>query len=127
MSSSLSRSFPVISESAHFNLEKKLLRDSSFAVGSSFSSSASSRSSIRILYRMGECSSSFSGFSGVGNQNFSSLFSGRSTWISALMYVTTSSCSVRRLSAAMSTGMIIFVSYGFSICRSVISMSAAIV
>ena len=62
VSSSLSRSFPVISESVHLNMERNLLRDSSFAVGSSVSSSASSRSSFRILFWVGECSGIFWGW-----------------------------------------------------------------
>ena len=116
--SRLSRSFPVIIESVHLNIARNLFRDSSFSVGSSFSSSASSRSSFEIRFCIGECSCSLPGFSGVGNQNFFSLYSGRSTCISALMYVTTSSCSVRRLRVAMSTGRIIFVSSGFKVCSS---------
>ena len=123
----LSRSFPVISESVHLNIERNLVRDCSFSVGSSFSSSASSRSSLKIWRCIGKCSDSFPGSSGVGKQNFSSLSSGRCTCISALIYVTTSSCSVKRLSAAMSTGRIIFVSSGLSVCSSVILVSAAIV
>ena len=67
VSSNLSRSFPVISESVHLSMARNLLWDSSFAVGSSFSSSASSRNSFRILFWMSECSSSFPEFSGVGN------------------------------------------------------------
>ena len=74
-----------------------------------------------------ECSCSFPGFPGVGNQNFSSLSSGRSTCISALMYVTTSSRSVRRFRAAMLTGRITFVSSGFKICNSATLVSVAIV
>ena len=70
---------------------------------------------------------SFPEFSGFGNQNFSSLSSGRSTSITALMYVTTSSCSVRRLRAAKSTGRIIFVSSGFKTCNSATLVSVAIV
>ena len=85
VASRFSRSFPVISESVHLNIDRNLVRDCSFSVGSSFLSSASSRSSLRILRCIGECSDSFPGFSGVGNQNFSSLSSGRSTCISALM------------------------------------------
>ena len=125
--SRLSRSFPVISESVHLNIARSLLRDSSFSVGSSFSSSASSLSSFEIRFCMGECSCSLPGFSGVGNQNFSPLSSGRSTCISALMYITTSSCSVSRLRAAMSTGRIIFVSSGLRICSSAILVSLGIV
>ena len=102
VSSKLSQSFPVISESVNLNTERNLLRDSSF--GSKFSNWACSRNSFMILFWMSECSSSFPGFSGVGKQNFSSLFSGCSTYISALMYITTSSCSVRRLSTAMLNG-----------------------
>ena len=125
--SRLSRSLPVISESVHLNNERNLCRDSAFSVGSSFSSSASSRSSFKIRFCMAVCSCSLPGLSGVGNQNFSSISSGLSTCISALMYVTTSSCSVRRLSAAMSTGRISFVSSGLRICSSAILVSGAIV
>ena len=122
--SSLSRSFPVVSESVHLNIARNLFRDSSFSVGSRFSSSASSGSSFEVRFCMGECSCSLPGFSGVRNQNFSSLSSGRSTCNSALMYVTKSSCSVR-FRAAMWTGRIIFVSSGFRICNSAILVSVA--
>ena len=125
--SRLSRSFSVISESVQLNIARNLFRDSSFSVGSSFSSSASSRSSFKIRFCIDECSCSLPGFSGVGNKIFSSLSSGRFTCISALMYVTTSSCSVRRLRAAMSTGRIIFVSSCSRICDSDIVVSVAIV
>ena len=67
---------------------------------------------------MGVCSDSSPGFSGVGNQNFSSVCSDESTCISALTYATTSSCSVSRLRAAISTARFDFVSSGFSICNS---------
>ena len=127
VSSRFSRSLPVISESVHLNMDRNLFRDSSFSVGSSFSSSARSRSSFKIRFCMDECSCSLPGCSGVGNQNFSSLSSGRYTCISALMYVTTSSCSMRRFRAAMSTGRIIFVSPGFRICSWAILVSVAIV
>ena len=50
--SRLSRSFPVISESVYLNVARNLFRDSSFSVGSSFSSSASSRSSFKIRFCM---------------------------------------------------------------------------
>ena len=99
--SKISRSFPVICESVQLNLERKLVRDSSLSVGSSFSSSANSRSSCRIRFCIGECSSEFPVFSGLGNQNFSSLSSWRSTCMKALWYVTTSSRSGNRLGAAM--------------------------
>ena len=118
--SRISRFFPIISESVHLNIARNLFQDPSLSVESSFSSSASSRSSFKIRFCMGECSCSLPAFSGVGNQNFSSLSSGRSTCISALMYVTTSSCSVRRLRAAMSTGRIILVSSGLRIGNSAI-------
>ena len=115
--SRLSRSFPVISESVHSNIARNLFRESSLSVASSFSSSASSRKSFKYRFCTGECSCSLPGFSGVGNQNFASISSGRSTCISALMYVTTSSCSVKRLG----------VSSGFKICNSAILVSVAIV
>ena len=121
-----SRSFPVISESVHLIIVRNLVRDSSLSVGSSFSSLASSRSSLKIRFCKGECSCSFPGFSGVGNQNFPALFPGRSTCIKALMYVTTSSCSVKRLIAARPTGRIIFVFSGFKTCNSATLVSAAV-
>ena len=76
--------------------------------------------------QLDECSSVFPGYSGVGNENVSSLSSGRSTCNRALMYVTTSSFSVNRLSAAMSTGQIIFVSSGLKICNFAKLVSALI-
>ena len=127
VASRLSRFFPVISESVHLNIERIFVRDCSFSVGSSFSSSASSRSSLRIRRCIGKCSDSFPGSSGVGNHNFCSMSSVRSTCVSALMYNTTSSCSVKMLSAAISTGRIIFVSFGLSICSSAILVLEAIV
>ena len=117
VSSRFSRSLLAISEFVQWNIERNLFRYSSFSVGLSCSCSASSRSYFKSRFCMGECSCSFPGFSGVGNQTFSSLSSGRSSCIEVLMYVTTSSCSVKRLSAAMSTGRIIFVSSGFKICN----------
>ena len=51
---------------------------------------------------MGVCSDSLTGFSGVGNKNFSVL-SGTWTSIKVSTYATTSSYFVRRLSAFMST------------------------
>ena len=125
VASRVSRSVAVICESVHLNIEKNLTPDSSFCVGSIFSSSDSSRNFLRIRFCIGEWSTSLPGCSGVGNQNFSSLSSGRSTCIKALMYVTTSSWLGRRLSAAMSTGRIFLVS--FRICNSASFVSAFIV
>ena len=67
---------------------------------------------------MGVSSDSSPGFLGVGNQKFSSVLSGGSICIKAFTYATTSSCSVRSLSAALWTGRIDFVSSGFKICSS---------
>ena len=118
VTSKFSRSSPVIRETVHLVIEKSLVRDSSFSVRSNLSSADSSRSSLRIRFRIGEYSSSLPGYSGFGTQNFSSLSPVRSTCIRALMYVTTSSWSVNMFSAAMSTGRIIFLSSSFRICSS---------
>ena len=116
--SRFSRSSHVISESFHLNSERNCDLDFSSCLGSSSSSLCSSRSSRRMRCWIGVCSDSSPGFSGVGNQNFSSVCSDESTCISALTYATTSSCSVSRLRAAISTVRIHFVSSGFSICNS---------
>ena len=79
VSSRFYRLFPVMSESIHLNIARNFFRVCSFSFGSSFSSSANSRSSFKIRFCVGEYSSVFPGFSGVGNQNFSSLSLGRST------------------------------------------------
>ena len=126
VASRFSRFFPVMRESVHSSIERSSLRDFAFSVESSFSSSASSSNFLTIFFCLGERACSFPGFSGVGNQNFSSLYSGRSTCIRPMIYVTTSSCSVWRLSAATSTGRIIFVSSGFSICSSATLVSAGL-
>ena len=76
-------SSPTISESSHWNSDRNLVLDSSFFLGSFFSSSASSGSSLRVRRCIGECSDSFPGSLGVGNKNFALLSSGCSTCISA--------------------------------------------
>ena len=111
--SRFSRSSPVISESFHLNSEKNCVLDFSSCLGSSSSNLCSSRSSRRMRCWMGVCSDSYPGFSGVGNQNFSSVCSDGSTCVRALTYATTSSRSVSRLRASISTARIDFVSSGF--------------
>ena len=117
MASRLSRYFPYWMSQFIWTLKRTCFRILQFLLGQVFQVRT-----IPVFFRIPfvsvNVSLSFPRFSGVGNQNFSSLCSGRSTCISASMYVMTSSWSVSRLSAAMSTGRIIFVSSSFRICNS---------
>ena len=87
-------------------------------MGSSCSFFMSSLISFNIRFYIGVCSSSFPGFSGVGNQRFSSFCSSFVDFMSSFTYMCVSSGSCKVVSVATSTGRICLVSSGLRICNS---------
>ena len=74
--------------------------------------------SFSIRRCIGVCSSSFPGFSVVGNQRFSSFCSFLVDFMSSLTYMCVSSGSGRVVNVATSMGRICLVSSGLRICNS---------
>ena len=87
-------------------------------MGSSCCFFMSSLISFNIRLCIGVCSSSFPGFSGVGNQRFSSFCSSFVDFMSSFTYMCVSSGSCKVVSVATSTGRICLVSSGLKICNS---------
>ena len=114
--SSCCLSSPSICDPSHLNMFSLL--DSWSFVGSSCSFFMSSLISFKIRRCIGVCSASFPGFSGVGNQRFSSFCSLLVDFMSSLTYICVSSGSCRVVSVATSMGLICFVSSGLRIWSS---------
>ena len=79
--------FPWMWDPSHWIMVRNFCLDSVSLVGSSSSLLMSSRISFNIPRYMDVCSASFLGFSGVGNQKFSSISSCSLDFMSSLTYM----------------------------------------